>query len=158
MLENTFLTSPGNTPGHTCLHLDAESRTDLLSAGKQAGAAAISSHAGIHKPVHEIGEQVDEDIGQPNRQQTPLDECVIPIGDGRDHQPAQARPAEDGFGDNGTGEQGAKLQANDGDDRDHRIGQRMSPDHGRFRKAFGAGGADVVLTQVLRAWRFAPCG
>ena len=74
---------------------------------------------------------------------------VVAVGDGVDGEAADAGPGEDRFGDDGSGEQRAELQAEDGEDGDHGVAQGVAVDDGALGQAFGAGGADVVLAELF---------
>ena len=67
---------------------------------------------------------------------------IVAAADRLDQPLADARPGEDRLGQNGTGEQVADLQADDGDHRDQRIAQRMDADD--------AGAGDRPLARAVR--------
>ena len=50
-------------------------------------------------------------------------------------------------------EQGAQLQADDGDHRQHGVAEGVAHDHARLGEALGAGGADVVEAQDVEQAR-----
>lgn len=105
----------------------------------------LSPHAGVDPAVGYVGEEIDEDVGEADGQETALDEGVVAVGDGADGETAEAGPTEDGFRDDGSGEERAELKADDGDDGDQGVGQGVAADDGELGEALGAGGANVVL-------------
>src|SRR4029453_1190376 len=51
--------------------------------------------------------------------------------------------------DYGAGQEGAELQADDGDDRDQRVLQRVADDDALLAQAFGARGDQVLLAEYF---------
>jgi len=97
-----------------------------------------------------VGEEVDGDVGKADGEDAALDEGIVAVGDGGEGEAADTGPAEDRLGDDGSGEERAELETDDGEDRDECVPQRVAINDGAFRQAFGAGGADVVLTQFFK--------
>ena len=63
------------------------------------------------------------------------------------HGFADARQVEDRLGQDGAGKEGADLQADDRDDRQHGVGDPVGADDLAFAEALRAGGPDVVEVQ-----------
>ncbi len=63
------------------------------------------------------------------------------------------RPAKDRLGNDGSGQQRAELEADDRQDGVQRVAEGVAVDHRVFRQALGAGGADVVLPELLEHGR-----
>jgi len=78
-----------------------------------------------------------------------LQERVVAVGDGVDGEASDAGPAEDFFGDDGSGEERSELEAEECDDRDERVAQGVAQDDDALGQALGAGGADVVLIELF---------
>src|ERR1035441_7457042 len=106
-----------------------------------------SADAGVGDGVGDVGEQVDGDVGEADGEDASLDQGVVAVGYGGERQAADAGPGEDRLGDDGAGEQAAKLQADDGENRNESVGERVAVDDGAFGEPLGAGGADVVLVE-----------
>src|SRR5712691_11575825 len=88
---------------------------------------------------HEVGE--DEDRGE--EQDPALDHGEVLRQYGRVDVEANARPAENGFRQDGAGQQQADLQPDDRNHRQHRILQHVSPKEQRLAQALRSRGADV---------------
>src|SRR3546814_7326075 len=79
-------------------------------------------------------------------QYDPLHGWKITRLDRRHQQSPDARPGEDRFSQSRATQHGSKLQADDGQDRNQRVAQRMAG--GRdLPDAFAAHGANIVLVQ-----------
>ncbi len=74
-----------------------------------------------------------------------MHKVVIAIADSGDGEASNAGPGKNGFGDDGSREQRAELQAEHGDDGNHGVTQGVAIDDGALGQAFGAGSANVVL-------------
>jgi hypothetical protein len=109
----------------------------------------LVAHARVGDGVGDVGEEVDGDVGEADGEDTALDQGIVAVGDGGQGEAADAGPAEDGFGNDGSCEKAAELQANDGEDRDESVAEGVAVDHLIFRQALGAGGADVVLVELF---------
>src|SRR5262245_14625990 len=70
----------------------------------------------IQEGVEEIGEQVGQQHGQGQDEHHALQHGKIPEEDGVGGEAAQSRESEDGFHDDRSAEQTARLKADDGDD------------------------------------------
>jgi len=108
-----------------------------------------ASHSGVDPAVGQVGQQVDEDEGEADGEETSLHQGVVAAGDGGDDEAAETGPTEDGFRDDGSGEQCSELQADYGNDGDEGVGQGVAVDYGVFGEAFGSGGADVVVVELF---------
>ncbi len=78
----------------------------------------IEADAWIEQAVGDVGQQVHRHVGDGNQQDASLDERVVAKRDRLNEQSPDARPRKDGFRDHRPGEDGAKLQPEDGDDRE----------------------------------------
>ena len=65
-------------------------------------------------------------------------------------QGTDARPGEHGFGNYRAAEEGAELEADQGDDRQPGVAHGVAPDHRRRAQALGSGGPHVVFAQHLQ--------
>ena len=110
----------------------------------------LSSHSGIGQPIHPIGQQIHRDVGQPDGQNAPLHQSIIPIRNRRKRQPPQAWPSEDRLRHNRSCKQRAKLQSHHRQNRIQRIPQRVPVHHSVLRKSFGPRSTNVILTQLLQ--------
>ena len=66
-------------------------------------------------------QQVDEDEDHDQQQQAGLDDGVVAVADGGEHQRAEAGPGEDRLDDDGAAEQSAELEADRGHHRDQGV-------------------------------------
>ncbi len=119
--------------------------SEVTPFGPNRSGHRSSPHPRIHPPVDHIRQQVHQYIGQPDRQKAALHQRIVAIGDGADGEAAEAGPTEDGFSDDGAGQQCAELEAHHGHYGDQGVGQGVAADDGGLAEALGAGGADVVL-------------
>src|ERR1700677_4111531 len=119
----------------------------LDSVGKEE--MSFGAYARVGDRVGDVGEEVDSNVGQADGEDAALDQGIVAVGDGGQGEAADAGPAKDGFGDDGSCEKAAELQADDGEDGDKCVTQGMAVDHLIFRQALGAGGADVVLVELF---------
>ena len=70
--------------------------------------------------------------------------------DGADGEPSDAGPREHRLGHHRAAQQERRLQADQGDDRDQRVAQRVMDDHHRLAQALGARRAHEVGAQHLQ--------
>ena len=86
--------------------------------------AIMKRTRGIDQRVDEVGEKIDEHVGDRDQQDAALQQRIVARLDGLHGQAADARPGENRFGDDGAGEQRAELQAEDGEDGNQRVAER----------------------------------
>ena len=121
----------------SCADLRAVSRTITHSG---------SADRGGRRPVDQ---QVHRHVGDRDQQDAALHQRVVAEADRLNQQPADARPREDRLGDDRAGQHGAELQAEDRDDRDQAVAERV-PEHGaRARHAARPRRQHVELAQLL---------
>ncbi len=113
----------------------------------------LGAEAGVGQGVDGVGDEVYGYVGEADGEDAALDEGVVAVGDGGERQAAEAGPAEDRLGDDGAGQQRAELEADDRQDGVQRVAECVAVDHRIFRQALGAGGADVVLAELLEHGR-----
>src|SRR5262249_4175014 len=77
---------------------------------------SVETNARIQKPVHDVGDEVHRDVGDRDEENAALHERIVAERDRLDQQPTDARPREDGLGDDGARQHGAELQPEHGDD------------------------------------------
>ena len=94
--------------------------------------------------------QVDEDEERREHRHDGLHERVVAAEDRVHRQPADPGPGEDRLGDDRAPEQDAELEADDGDERNGRVLQRVLVGHHEGADPGGAGGPHVVLGQHLQ--------
>src|SRR6266568_1063814 len=87
------------------------------------------ANAGVGYGVGDVGKQVYGDVRQADREDAPLNQSIIAVGDCGKSESADAGPTEDRFGNDGAGEQAAELQADDGEDRDEGVSERVAVDN-----------------------------
>ena len=75
---------------------------------------------------------------------------VVARVDGVVGQAAKAGPGEHGLGQHRAGDQRLDVEADDGDDRQHGIAQRVLVDDGALAQSLGAGEDDVFEPQHLQ--------
>ena len=109
----------------------------------------FAAHTRVGYSVGDVGEEIHSHISEPDGEDAALHEGIVAVGDGGQRETADAGPAEDCFGYDGACKQAAKLEADDGEDRDQRVAQGVAVDDCVFCEALGAGGADVVLVELF---------
>src|ERR1017187_5116714 len=126
------------------------SKSTLTRSRSHCHATFVSSaDAWVGDGVGDVGEEVDGDVGEADGEDAALDQGVVAVGDGGEREAANAGPGKDRLRDDGAGEQAAKLQADDGEDRNESVGEGVTVDDGALGKTLGAGGADVVLIELF---------
>src|ERR1700677_4433312 len=69
----------------------------------------------------------------------------VPVSDGIEDEPPDARPGEDGLDDDDAAEQESEFKTKHGDDREPGIAQRVMDHDAKFADSLGTGGADEIL-------------
>ena len=110
----------------------------------------MNYQARVGPGIEQVHHQIDADIEQPDHQQVGGDHRHVHPLDGRDEQEPQSRPLEDGLGDDGKGNERAQLQADDGNDGDEGVAQRMPTIQRGVAQTPGACKADVVAAQHVQ--------
>ena len=101
----------------------------------------------IHQPVGEVGQQVGDDNEERVDHHHALQHRVVALVEGADDQLAEARPVEDDLGQHRIADQDAEIESDHGHHRDHRVAERVPPDHDPRRHALRPRRADVILAQ-----------
>src|SRR6266702_4656965 len=103
----------------------------------------------IDEAIAEVGDQVYDDDQEAIDHHHALQHGVVALGQGADDHLAEAWPVENDFGEHRIADEDADIEADHGYRRNQGIGETVAPDDGAPRHAFGACGADVVLSQNL---------
>src|SRR4029078_6171880 len=103
----------------------------------------------VEKGIGQIRKEVDENVSQSDNQNATLHQVVIAIGNRLNGKSPDTGPGEDGLGYDSASQHGSKLKSHHGKHRDHRIPQGVAVNYCALRKAFGPGGANVVLREFL---------
>src|SRR5262245_45970420 len=128
----------------------AASTTWVSLSGISSMAMSAHPDLGVEDAVEDVGQQVDDHEGHGHHQREPLDDEVVPPGDGVEQRLAHAGDVEDRLGEDRPAQQRAQRQADDGDDRQHRVPQGVAADHQPLLQALGPGGADVVEAEHVQ--------
>src|SRR6185437_4972662 len=78
-----------------------------------------------------------------------LQQRIIARFNGLHSEAANSRPGKNRLGDNGSGEKGAELQTENGENGNQRVAKRVAQQHGAFGEAFRARCADVIASQLF---------
>lgn len=119
------------------------------SSPRGCGRRSFEAHPRIDEDVDNVGKKIDGDVGDGDEKNAALEKRIIAGLDGLNSEAADARPGEDGFGDDGTGEKSAELKAENGDDRNERVAKGVTEQNSGFGKSLGAGGADIIGRQLF---------
>src|SRR5690625_5009806 len=114
-------------------------------SGRAVASAIAHPQSRVEVSVEDVNEEVDDCIGERKYENHTLDDREVFRPDRVDREPADARPGEDGFRDDGSGKQSAELQADYGDDRNQGVAEGVPVNDAAALHAFGAGRADIVL-------------
>ena len=101
----------------------------------------------------QVRQQVADQRHQRRQQQPDQSDVVVVAQDQVVDQLAHPEIREHRLGHQRAGKQVAEPQRHDGYHRDHGVPQGMPPYHAALRDALGAGGADIVLPQLLQQSR-----
>src|SRR5699024_7315387 len=115
-----------------------------------AGAVAMGSRSatadpGIEHAVGEVHEGVDEHEQRREDHDRGLDYREVLGLDGLHQQAAHAGKVENGLDDDSAAEEAPEGDTGHGHQRERGRAQRVTPQDGAERKAFGPGGDDVLL-------------
>src|SRR6266851_3455962 len=116
---------------------------------KEMPSTAIDAQARIDGVVKKIDDEIDDDKEEGDQHKIGRHHRDVGKTDRLDDEEADARPLEHRLGDDGEGDDGAELQAGDGDDRHQGVLQRMAEIDGAVGEAAGARELDVVGAQDL---------
>ena len=108
---------------------------------------------GLIEAVEQVDDEVDDDDDRRDQQDAALQRRIVAPADRLDQPFADAGPGEDRLGEHGARHQRADLQADDRDDGDERVAQRVHADDAEAAQALGACGAHIVLAQHLEHGR-----
>ena len=105
----------------------------------------------VDEAVEEVDEQVHRDHDDGDQQRRVLDQRVVARADRLQQDVADAGEAVDRLDDRAAGDQRADLEADDRDDRDEGVTERVPVDHAPRRQALRLRGPDVVAPRAPRA-------
>src|SRR5215467_5277473 len=91
--------------------------------------------AWIDESIHHVGEEAGDDVDERDQQHDNLHDQKVARLDRLDGELADARPGEYCLDDDRTSEQIADLERCDGNHRDRRIAQDVTPDNAGERQA-----------------------
>src|SRR6266566_4219715 len=103
----------------------------------------------IDQAVREIGDQVGDEREGGDDDEVTHDDRVVALEDRLDHELPHAGNGEDRLDDHAAADEAGEREAEDRDDREQRVAERVLADHHALRKALGAGGLNVVLAHHL---------
>ena len=81
---------------------------------------------GSTRPYRRSVKRFIADVGHRDQQDAPLHERIVAESDRLNQQSADARPGEDRLGDDGAGQHRAELQADERDDRNQAVAERVT--------------------------------
>src|SRR5690606_26757816 len=99
---------------------------------------ALHAQARIDREVQQIDDQVDDDENEGDQDQVGRHHGDVHHADRLDEEQPHAGPLEDRFRDDGKGDDGAQLQARDGDDGHHGVLQSVAEIDQALGQAAGA--------------------
>ena len=104
----------------------ARTKTPREERAEDEGAHQRRRRRGSTARVGEVDEEGDEDHGEDQEHDHRLHHHQVALADRLEHQPAEAGEEEDVLDDDRAGEQEGELQADDGEDRDQRVAERVA--------------------------------
>src|SRR5947207_3733209 len=125
----------------------------VISVATDACRAALPAQARIDDEVEKVDGQVDQHEQQADQHQVGCHHRNVRELHRLDEELADARPGEHRLGDQGEGDQGAELQASDGDDRNQGVLEGMAEVDGAVGEPAGAREFDVVGAHHLEHLR-----
>src|SRR5262249_30232024 len=105
--------------------------------------------AGVEHRVDHVDDEVDEDEADRRDEDSALDHREIAAVDRVERQLPNPGPVEDELDDVGAGEDEARLEADQGHERQGGNLQSVDEEDASLREASGAGGAHVILAKRL---------
>src|SRR5262249_14368542 len=90
-------------------------------------------NARIDDGVAHVGEQVAQEDQRRGDEAQAHQDRVVALADGGEAEPAHARPGEDRLDDHRAAEEPGQAQADDRDQRDQRVAERVAVDHSSLR-------------------------
>ena len=115
--------------------------------------SAVVADARIEKAVKDVDRQVGEGEDADHDHHQGLGHVVVVVGDRLDEQLADTVEVEHLLGDDEAAHQERELDADDGDDRQQRVAQRVPAHDQLVKQSLGAGRAHIVLAQHLEHGR-----
>ena len=109
----------------------------------------------IDGSIGDIDQEGDEDDGEDQKHDHRFDDDQVALGNALENQPSEAGQEEDVLDDDGARQQKGELQAENGQDGDEGVAYRVPPQRLRAGQPLGAGGADIILAERIRAARTA---
>src|SRR5664280_2726686 len=115
-------------------------RTSAASSLDRAGTATLAAMTDprIDRAIDQVDDKVDADHHRRNQHHAALQGWVVAPADRFDQPMANPGPGKDRLGQHRAGEQARHHQADDGDDRQQGVAQRMHADDPKRRQALGA--------------------
>src|SRR3989454_10070908 len=110
---------------------------------------SLELHARVDRLVQEIGGEVHHHGVHRDLDGHRLDHRKVAALYGEDHLAPDAGDREEALDEEGAGEQPRQLKQDMGDDRNRRVAQDVHPHHAVLAQALGAGGAHVVLVDLV---------
>src|SRR5690349_3888089 len=90
----------------------------------------LITHSRVSFCIEEVGQQIHEYKHDAEEEYGTLNCGEIAPGNCIDYVSPHSRPAENRLGKNASGKVGSEVEAEDGNDRDKRVAQRVASDHG----------------------------
>src|SRR5262245_43925384 len=103
----------------------------------------------IEHGTHDVDHEVDQYVGSAGQEDEALHDGDVTVQDHVDRQPSQALAGEHVLDDDTPAEQRAELEADDGDDRDDRVPERVAKQDHPIRQPLGPRRRDVLLDERL---------
>src|SRR6185503_11030657 len=134
-INATTTASPTSAP-RLCAYARHSSRHAPGGARSATGVTSSGMpDARVHHAIEEVDDEVDGDDDGRDEQDAALHDGVVARLHAVDQPVADARPGEDRLGQDRAGQKQADLQADDRDDWDERVAQRVHDHHARERQA-----------------------
>ena len=108
------------------------------------------AETGVDEGGDGVGHKVGDDDEGGRDQRDPHDDGDVGGADGVHEEGAQALHGEDAFGDDRAAQQATQVEGEVGDHRQGDVAHHVAADDAALGQADGAGGAHVVLAEVLQ--------
>src|SRR5690625_3822950 len=118
---------------------NARKRREFQMSETAVSTATSVPDLGIQESVDDVDQYVHHHEQERAEHERADDDGRVAPGNGRNHGPAEARPVEDGFRDDGTSEKVADVQADYRHDGNHGVAQLMPEDDPLAGQPFGEG-------------------
>src|SRR4029450_7938876 len=111
------------------------------------------AHPRVENAVEHVDEQIAEDDDDGDEHDEVLHDRIVAPENRLDQEARDPRQIEDRLGDPGAADEKRELDADDRDDREQRVLERVPPDDDAPGLSLGPRRADVVLTHHLEQGR-----